>query len=109
MSERRQCLSLYLLGLQVIWLIVAMALVEFKPGEPKRLIYDSLMLVVGYLPTIVAMPSALIEMRSPPRKGLNLLSLLALGLSVLILSANLVIWYRNIWLDPHGIWPQRHG
>jgi len=104
MKGRRRCLSMRLLGLQVIWMIVMMSLIKHSPGTPKRLAVDSAVLAAGYLPTIIALFSALIEMWYPKQKSFNSWSLLALGLSILILSANLMIWYHELWMDPHGMW-----
>lgn len=105
MNVNCKCVSLRFIGLQVLWIIALESLTRgHLRGDKKELLKDSLMIVILYVPTVLAFGFALVELGQSPRGSKNVCSIAALFLSLVIVALVTLKWYHVLWLEPHGFW-----
>jgi len=110
MKAKGKCVSLRLLGMQVLWIIILVSLARgHMPGDPKKLLIDSVMIAILYFPTILAFGFAVCEVGHLRRDVPTAHSLVALLLSIVIILLVAAKWYHILWLDPHGVWEKGGG
>jgi protein-S-isoprenylcysteine O-methyltransferase Ste14 len=112
-AERRKRfrpVSIWLMALQLpYFILLALSMPDHERGDPKRIVADSVRIVIFCLPAILAMVFALWELRQARQNWYtsrrSILSSLALLLSTALLALAAIGWCRTLWLDPQGYWP----